>query len=155
MYNVGMATNKTIPNERDVNDFLSSLSDRQQAEDSKVLIALMQDITKENPVMWGDSIIGFGMVHLQYASGRVLDWMKIGFSPRVGKISLYVTFNAATLTGSFPSLGKYKIAKGCIYIRRLSDVNYDELRKLIEYGFNEGFQQPKRADGKERIVDIK
>jgi hypothetical protein len=93
--------------------------------------------------MWGAAIIGFGSVHLTYESGRELDWMRIGFSPRKGKISLYVTSDAATLTRQSPGLGKYKIGKGCIYITRLSDIAMNDLERLIEAAWQASYKQPK------------
>ncbi len=147
-----LMSNKTVANNESVDEFINSLDDKQQAEDSKKLVGIYQKITGLPPVMWGSSIIGFGKVSLTYASGRGVDWMKVGFSPRKGKISLYLTFDAASLTAKFPKLGKYKIAKGCIYINKLSDVEPDELDKLIAAAFENGYEQPKRADGKEQIV---
>lgn len=115
-------------------------------------MALFQKVTGEQPVMWGGSIIGFGTASLTYASGRQVDWLRVGFSPRKGKISLYVTFDAANLTPQFPELGTYKIAKGCIYITKLADVNMTELETLIRTAYEAGYQSPERADGKEQIV---
>jgi hypothetical protein len=84
-------------------------------EDSKILLHLFQEITVEEPILWGDAIIGYGFERLTYSSGRVVDWFRVGFSPRKGKISLYVTFDAENLTSKYPNLGKYKTGKGCIY----------------------------------------
>lgn len=145
-----MSTNKTVANDSSVSDFLDSLEDKQQAEDSRTLITIMQMVSGELPSMWGNAIIGFGSVRLKYESGRELDWLVIGFSPRKGKISLYVTFDAAKLTSQFPNLGKYKIGKGCIYISKLADVDMQSLTKLIETAYKTGYQQPKREDGKEQ-----
>lgn len=145
-------SNKTVSTNDSVDAFIASLDDSQQIRDSEALLGLFRDVTGEQPVMWGSSIIGFGSVHLTYASGRKVDWLKAGFSPRKGKLSLYVTFDAATLTAQFPKLGTYKIAKGCIYIRRLGDVDLNELRRLIDYAVKQGHQQPGRDNGKEQVV---
>ena len=150
-----MTANKTIANDSSVDDFIATLSNEEQVGDSRRLVDLFESITGEKPVMWGSAIIGFGSVHLTYATGRELDWMKVGFSPRAGKISLYVTFDAETLTKQFPNLGSYKIGKGCIYLKRLSDVNPSELEKLIRLAVESGTEQPKRADGKEQIIDAR
>lgn len=147
-----MSDNKTVANDKNVEEFITSLNDLQQIEDSRVLVELFQKITGEQPVMWGGSIIGFGKANLTYASGRQVDWLQVGFSPRKGKISLYVTFDAADLTSQFSELGKYKIAKGCIYITKLADVNIGELENLIRAAYEAGYQQPKRDDGKEQIA---
>jgi len=147
-----MSDNKTIANDNSVYEFISSLKDTEQAKDSEELVKLFRNITGSKPLMWGDNIIGFGQVSLTYASGRKVDWLQVGFSPRKGKISLYVTFDAADLTSQFPSLGKYKIGKGCIYINKLADVNMNELERLIRTAYRAGYQSPVRDDGKEQIV---
>lgn len=147
-----MSDNKTTANNGDAAEFIATLDDAGQREDSKKLLEVFQKISGEKPVMWGGSIIGFGKASLTYASGHEVDWPKIAFSPRKGKISLYVTFDAARLTEQFPELGKYKIGKGCIYLNKLADVNMSELEKLVRFGFEAGFEQPKRSDGKEQIV---
>lgn len=144
--------NKTTATDSDVNEFISSLDDPTQREDSKTLLELFGRITGEKPVMWGAAIIGFGSVRLKYASGRELDWMQIGFSPRKGKISLYVTFDADKLTSQFPALGNYEIGKGCIYIKRLADVDMNELEKLVRTAWKAGYEQPTREDGKEQLA---
>lgn len=87
--------------------------------------------------MWGGSVIGFGTQHLKYASGRELDWMRIGFSPRKGKLTIYATMDAERLTDQFPDLGTYSTGKGCIYITRLSDVDEAELAKLLRAATHE------------------
>lgn len=136
--------NKTVANDASVNDFIDNLNDPTQQEDSRKLLEIFQRVSGEKPVMWGTAIIGFGLTNLTYASGRKLEWLRIGFSPRKGKLSLYVTFDAAKLTEQFPDLGKYKIGKGCIYITKLSDVDLAELEKLIETAWQAGYEQEKR-----------
>ncbi len=147
-----MSNNKTVANKASVEDFINSLEDQKQAQDSRELVKIMQEISGEPPVMWGPAIIGFGSYHYKYVSGREGDWAQIGFSPRKGRLSLYLTFNAAKLTEQFPDLGKYTIGKGCIYIKRLSDVNIEELRKLIAVAYAEENESPERSDGKEQLI---
>jgi hypothetical protein len=147
-----MTSNKTVANNSSVNDFINNLDDPVQRRDSKSLVQLFEQITNEKPVMWGTAIIGFGSVNLTYASGRTLDWLQIGFSPRKGKLSLYVTFDAEKLTSRFPKLGKYSIGKGCIYINKLADVDSNELEKLVKAAWETGYEQPNRADGKEQSI---
>lgn len=147
-----MGTNKTVANNSSVDDFIANLSDPTQRDDSIKLLAMFSSITGQKPAMWGSAIVGYGTVSLTYASGRKVDWLRCGFSPRKGKISLYVTFNAAKLTQKFPNLGKFKIGKGCIYINKLSDVNTNALSELIKYAWDKGYEQPKRDDGKEEII---
>lgn len=149
-----MNENRTVANQETVDDFIDGLSDVSQQNDSRTLLDIFRRVTGRSPVMWGSAIIGFGSVSLTYASGRKVDWLRAGFSPRKGKLSLYVTFDAANLTKKFPDLGKYKIGKGCIYVRRLSDVDSSELEKLIRSAWEAGYEQPRRDDGKEQAVSV-
>lgn len=133
-----MAELKTKANDAKVGDFIDSLKDPQQQADSLKLIEIMSRISGKNPVMWGSSIIGFDTYHYKSErSSQEGDWPIIAFSPRKGKLSLYVTFEADKLTGKFPGLGKYKTGKGCIYITRLSDVDEAKLIKLIETAYKQ------------------
>lgn len=131
--------NKTIPTPVDVSDFLATIDDEQQRRDSEVLVEMMHDVSGEPPVMWGASIVGFGKFTYKYASGREGEWMQIGFSPRKGKMSLYVTYDASQFTTELNALGKHKIGKGCIYINRLADVDLQVLRQLVEHAYKKGF----------------
>lgn len=149
-----MSENKTVANQASVAEFIDGLSDIPQQADSRKLLGIFRSVTGEEPVMWGSAIIGFGTVGLTYASGRKVDWLRSGFSPRKGKFSLYVTFDAESLTRQFPDLGKYKIGKGCIYVNKLSDVDLGELEKLIRSAWDAGYVQPQRVDGKERAVSV-
>lgn len=146
--------NKSVASGASVDEFIDSLSDTQQSVDSRVLLDMFGRVTAKPPVMWGSAIIGYGKLKMTYASGREVEWFNIGFSPRKGKISLYVTFEADKLTEQFPGLGKYKTGKGCIYITRLSDVDLRELEKLITTAYDAEWQDPDRADGKEQTIDV-
>ena len=146
------SSNRSIPTDKNVDDFINSLSDAQQAEDSKELMKLFNRVTGKQSIMWGDAMIGYGKINLKYASGREVEWFEVGFSPRKGKITLYVTFDASELTSHFPKLGKYKTGKGCIYINKLADVDMSELEKLVARAHKTGYQNPVRADGKEQAV---
>ncbi len=143
-------SNKTVANDSSVTDFIESVADPAQQADTKTLVQMFSRISGKKPVMWGAAIIGFGSVSLTYASGRPVDWLQVGFSPRKGKISLYVTFDAQELTSQFPNLGKYAIGKGCIYIKRLADVDQDELEKLVKTAWENGYKNPQRSDKKEK-----
>ena len=149
-----MTANKTTPTSQSVDEFLATLDDPQQIADSRELVAIMQSVSGQPPVMWGGAIVGFGSAALTYASGRTVDWPLLAFSPRKGKLTLYLTVDAAGLTSQFPRLSTYKIAKGCIYLRRLADVDNGELRKLISHAAQQGYLSPTRADGKEQIVKV-
>lgn len=134
-------TNKTIANDSNVEDFINNIADEVQKNDSRTLLKIFSEITGEKPKMWGASLIGFGEIKLTYASGRKVDWLQIGFSPRKGKISFYLTFDADKLTKQFPDLGKYKTGKGCIYINKLSDVDIRQLESLIRTAFKSGYSE--------------
>jgi hypothetical protein len=122
--------NKTKPTSRDIVDFIASLPEKQQA-DAETLVDIMQEISGEPPVLWGNKIVGFGSFHYKSKSGREGDWMRLGFAPGTGKFSLYLTFDAQELTGKVNNLGKYKIGKGCVYINKLADVDLEKLKKLV------------------------
>ena len=85
--------------------------------------------------MWGASIVGFGITHLKYASGRELDWMLIGFSPRKQNLTLYLPGSLDTYADLFKKLGKHKLGGGCLYINKLKDVDAKVLKELIKQSF--------------------
>jgi len=123
---------KTKANSLNVEDFLNSIKDDQQKKDAVAVSALMKQLTKSEPVMWGSSIVGFGQEHLIYESGRELDWFKVGFSPRKQNITLYVLRGGEeNYKDLLEKLGKHSCGKGCLYIKRLDEVNIDTLEELI------------------------
>lgn len=122
---------KTKLNDANVETFLNNVADEQQRADSFKVLELMQRASGEEPKMWGASIIGFGTHHLKYASGRELDWMLIGFSPRKGNLTLYITDGFDKYEEYLAKLGKFKTGKSCLYIKRLSDIDENILRDLI------------------------
>lgn len=127
------ADNKTKVNNASVLDFINALADAQQKEDSLVILRMMEQITGEKPEMWGSALIGFGRVQITSpASGRVVDWFRIGFSPRKTSLSLYAAGNAQKHAAALEKLGKHKTGVGCLYIKRLSDVNLEVLRGILE-----------------------
>jgi len=93
---------------------------------------MMQEATGEPPVMWGDSILGFGMQHLRYESGRELDWMKMGVANRREALTLYLNLPLDRHADLLARLGKHKAGKGCLYIKRLDDVDVAVLREILE-----------------------
>lgn len=125
-----MAELKTIPTAENVSDFLQTLDEAQRV-DSQALIDIMQRITGDSPVMWGSSIIGFGTRHLKYESGRELDWMRIGFSPRKGKLAIYCPGLLEDFKEELDAIGKYQTGKGCLYIKQLADVNLERLEYFL------------------------
>ena len=122
---------KTKKTEASVDDFLNGLPSEQTRTDCFEITKIMKQATKAEPKMWGSSIIGFGSTHLKYASGRELDWMIIGFSPRKQNLTLYLTGNLNSYTDLLQKLGKHKIGGGCLYIKTLKDVDTKVLKEII------------------------
>lgn len=128
-----MAKNKTTETKISVTDFINSYVDNDQKKaDSFRLIELMSQWSGFEPKMWGPTIIGFGSYHYKYESGREGDAPLIGFSPRKAKFSLYVYSPTEENKHLLDDLGKFKIAKACIYIKKLSDINIPALKKICK-----------------------
>jgi hypothetical protein len=129
-----MAELKTKQHNADVSEFINSFADTEQKrKDSFELLKLMQDFTGFEPKMWGPSIIGFGSYHYKSErSSQEGDWPLVGFSPRKAAISLYVYTAAKEHEHLLQGLGKYKMGKACIYIKKLSDINLEVLRKMMK-----------------------
>lgn len=131
-----MAELKTKLNDANVVAFLNAVEHEQKQKDSFEILEMMQEITGEQPKMWGDAIIGFGTYHYVYASGREGDWMRIAFSPRKQNISLYLMTGATSEPEILMRIGKYKTGKSCFYINKLADVDKDVLKELIQTSWN-------------------
>lgn len=127
-----MAELKTKLNDDSVKDFLNAVEDEQKREDSFKLLKMMEEISGEPAKMWGDAIVGFGTYHYVYASGREGDWMLTGFSPRKANISLYLMAGFDQLGDELSTLGKHKSSKGCLYVKKLSDIDEKVLCKMIK-----------------------
>ena len=128
-----MAKNKTIETEVNVSEFIESYVDKDQKKaDSYELIKHMQEWSGFEPKMWGPTIIGFGSYHYKYASGHEGDAPMLGFSPRKAQFSLYVYSKTEKSDELLESLGKFKMGKACIYVKKLSDINIDALKGLCE-----------------------
>jgi hypothetical protein len=127
-----MSTNKTKPTTRSVELFLDDLIPEQRKKDSWTLYRLMEKITGSQGVLWGTSIIGFGDYHYKYASGREGDWFLTGFSPRKNALTLYLMCDISHESIDFSTLGKHKKGKGCLYIKRLDDVDLKALVNIIK-----------------------
>ena len=127
-----MAELKTKRNDASVDDFLNSIKDEQVRKDCQAIADIMRKVTKAKPQMWGSSIVGFGSRRYKYASGREIDWMLIAFSPRKQNITLYIGPGFEGYDDLMAQLGKHSCGKGCVYIKRLSDVHLPTLKKLIK-----------------------
>lgn len=128
-----MSNNKTMPTNMSVESFLKEVSNDGR-KDAYVLIAMMQEISGEQPVMWGSSIIGFGSTHYKYDSGHEGDMPVLAFSPR--KVNLTIYFEGFdNYSEKLEKLGKHKISKACLYINKLADVNLNILREMLRQSF--------------------
>jgi hypothetical protein len=128
-----MAKTKTTNTGENVIEFIKHFANTEQKrQDSYELLKLLQDLTGFEPKMWGPSIIGFGNYHYKYASGHEGDAPLVGFSPRKAEFSLYAYTGLDEHEHLIKNLGKFKVAKACIYFKKLSDINQDELKKLVK-----------------------
>ena len=129
-----MAELKTKQTEADISEFINSFAETEQRrKDSFELLKLMQDFTGYEPKMWGPSIIGFGSYHYKSERSRQEgDWPLVGFSPRKAAISLYVYTGSKAHAHLLEDLGKFKMGKACIYVKKLSDINQEALRRLMK-----------------------
>ena len=123
---------KTKETDASVDDFISKVPDEQKRKDSQTILKLMKKATGDQPKLWGSSIIGFGNVRYKSpATGREVDWFKIGFSPRKANLTLYLTMNVQDHASQLKKLGKHKTGKGCLYINKLDDVDMKVLEGMI------------------------
>ena len=122
---------KTKVNDASVTKFLEGVTDEGKRNDAFEILKLMKQITKEEPKMWGASIVGFGSYHYKGASGREGDWMLVGFSPRKQALTLYLMHGFDAHADLLKKLGKYKTGMGCLYINKLDDVDRKVLKELV------------------------
>ncbi len=126
-----MAELKTKPNDQSVEGFLNQVPDEKKRQDSFTILELIKQVTGEEPIMWGDSIIGFGRYHYKYASGREADWFITGFSPRKQNLTLYIMSGFDEYDDLLNKLGKHSTGKSCLYIKKMEDIDQYVLRELI------------------------
>jgi hypothetical protein len=127
-----MAELKTQKTKASVSAFLNAIEDDQIRKDSKAVAAMMQKATNAKPALWGTNIVGFGQARFKYATGREFDWMLVAFAPRKNNITLYVMSGFERHDELMAKLGKHSHGKGCLHIKRLSDVHLPTLQKLID-----------------------
>ena len=125
------STNKTTETTNSVTDFLNTVADETKRADSLQLVKIMTKQTGFKAKMWGPSIVGFGSYHYKYESGREGDAPLVGFSPRAKEISLYLSQGPVEKEKLLKELGKHRTGVGCIYIKKLQDINIEVLGKLI------------------------
>jgi hypothetical protein len=127
-----MAQMKTVQTDADVRSFINSIEDEKRRQDCFALTELIKASTTEEPKMWGASIVGFGKYHYKYESGHEGSTCLVGFASRKQEIVIYGLQVATEFESLLATLGKHKTGKGCLYIKRLSDVNLEVLAKLVQ-----------------------
>ncbi len=128
-----LAEIKTKPTAVSVEDFIKTVNGEQKRKDSFVILEMMKKATREDPKMWGKSLIGFGTKRYKSpATGREVDWILIGFSPRKANISLYLSVSIQEHAASLKRLGKHKTGVGCLYINKLEDIDLKVLKEMID-----------------------
>jgi hypothetical protein len=122
---------KTKPTEVNVDSFLAAVPDEGRRRDGRALVALMREVTGEEPRMWGPSIVGFGRYTLKYESGRSAEWPVACFAPRKQALTVYLSPEFPERDRLLSKLGPYKTGVSCLYIKRLSDVDTGVLKELV------------------------
>jgi hypothetical protein len=135
-----MAENKTQPTETSVEDFIDAATPAKRREDGKALDSIFREVTGAEPVLWGPSIVGYGTYRYISPSDprRRGDWMKTGFSPRKAQLSIYGLKDLPEAAALLPQLGTYTEGAGCLYVRKLEDIDLGVLRQLIAIAYSRG-----------------
>ena len=128
-----MAELKTKKTEVNVEDYLNAIADESRRADCVKVVELIKKTTKLEPKMWGTSIVGFGEYHYKYASGHEGDTCLVGFASRKDSIVLYLCGRDKEFEEILPQLGKYKSGKGCLYVKKLADIDMKILQTLIKH----------------------
>jgi Domain of unknown function (DU1801) len=132
-----LAIIKTKPTAASVEDFINTIKEEQKRKDSFVLLEMMKKATGEEPVLWSSSVIGFGIKRYKSpATGREVDWLQIGFSPRKANLSLYISVGIKEHAVALKKLGKHKAGVGCLYINKLDDIDIKVLKEMITASLN-------------------
>jgi hypothetical protein len=127
-----LAEIKTKQTDSSVEDFINSVKEEEKRKDSFLILKIMQKATKEKPRLWGSSLIGFGMLRYKSpATGREVDWFKIGFSPRKANLSIHLGLDVQKHADALKKLGKHKTGVGCLYINKLEDIDLKILAEMI------------------------
>ena len=132
-----MAAMKTIKNQDSVSAFIENVEDERKREDCRMLMKIMCQITGSQAAMWGSSIVGFGSYHYRYASGREGDFFLTGFSPRKQNLTVYVMPGFSQYDSLMQKLGKHKVGKSCLYMKKLEDIDIRILTRLIDESVQE------------------
>ncbi|KSU66110.1 DUF1801 domain-containing protein [Arthrobacter sp. NIO-1057] len=129
-------TQKTLPTDADVHEFIAAATPAKRREDGKVLERIFSEVTGETPVMWGPSIVGYGTYTYVSPSNpkNTGIWPKTGFSPRKAQLSIYGLKDLPEGAALLPQLGKYTEGAGCVYVKKLEDIDLEVLKELIKIG---------------------
>ena len=132
-----LAVIKTKPTAASTEDFINKVPNEQKRKDSFVLLEIMKKASGEEPVLWSNSIIGFGIKRYKSpTTGREVDWLRIGFAPRKANLSLYIGVGAKEHAAALKKLGKYKTSGGCLYVNKLDDIDLQVLKGIIDASLN-------------------
>ncbi len=130
------ANNKTVKTKASPDDYIAAITPETRQADIQTIHNIMCDLTGWEPKMWGPSIVGFGDYHYKYESGREGDFFRIGYSSRAQNITLYIMPGYQEFEDELSRLGKHKMGKSCLYIKRLSDVDEAVLKEMLQKGLN-------------------
>ena len=122
---VNSETNKSVP------DFIDAIANKKRQSDSRELLQIMKTITGKEPKIWGVSIIGFGKYKYQRKNGDEYEWFNVGFSPAKAHLSVYLMYNINEEQELLQQLGPHKTGKGCLYIKKLEDIDIEVLKEMI------------------------
>ena len=140
--NRAMAERKTTLTKASVEEFIDSHDSEQVRDDCRMLVAIMQKATKARPEMWGTSIVGFGRYKWRGATGKEVEWMITAFAPRKANLVVYLWPEFDSKSALLAKLGKHSCGKGCLYVKRLSDVHMPTLKTLIEASVKHALTAP-------------
>jgi hypothetical protein len=126
-----MSSNKTVETHDSVENFINAVDNEQKRSDSWDMIAMMKEITGEEPKMWGSSLVGFGNYHYKYASGREGDFFITGFSPRKAALTVYIMPGFSGFEEQMAKLGPHKTGKSCLYLKNLDVVDREVLADIV------------------------
>jgi hypothetical protein len=126
-----MSELKTKPTDTTLQEVLERIEDPVRRRDCEEVVELMRRVTGKEPRIWGTGMIGFGQYHYKYASGTEGDWPLAGFASRKDSLTLYIMAGVERFPALLQKLGKHKVGKGCLYLKRLSDVDQGVLEQLV------------------------
>ena len=127
-----MADLKTKPSDQSVRKFLDGVADQKRRQECFAVLELMKQVTKQEPKMWGSSMVGFGSYHYKYASGREGDWFLTGFSPRKRDLTIYLMCGFSEHKALMQQLGRFKTGVSCLYVKSIQDIDLRVLKKLVK-----------------------